>query len=209
MRSLSFGPSILTLTLLLAAFLPFAACGDDDDAPEGRPITAGDLPQIILQQDDVQIGRQLEPITQGDENSSAYNLRFEVPPADALPGETACATVTLALYPDPSRAAAAFASVEDSLDNLGSDAQTVNQREFVPVLGDESDGYRTTSTALTFCASYVAQPADALTIYFRDHDLLGNIAIYNLESGATIEQIVRLAERQLDRIEAFRAAEPS
>lgn len=194
----------MRFTILVVTFtaLLLAACGDDN-GDGGRAITVNDLPQIVLQPEDVQIGELQEPIIQGDQNSSAYGHQFEVPPGEGTSGDIVCITASLGLYAGNSQAEAAFDSVGSSIDQVISAGR--GQRLFVPVLGDESDGFATSGSA-DFCTHYLGTTFEGITVYFRDGALLVSIGIYVLETGATIEDAVHYAELQLDKIEQFRAS---
>lgn len=191
--------ALLCLTSTIA-FL--AACGGND----GGDITPEDLGDIILQRDDVPFGLQLDPTIQGDENSDAYGLQYVVQPELAVPGEPACLNVALALYHSESAADDAFGSVGSDINGLvnASTPEHTIERVQTHVIGDESDAFRTISQSTSFCAVYNLVAMDGYTFYFRDGEVLATVSVYNLESGASLDDAIQYADIQQARIEQFR-----
>lgn len=192
--------------LVTGTLLVLVACGSDEG--EGGGISPDDLPNVILNSAEVAIGSPNTPTTQGDENSRAYGVEYEVPFDDIAVGEIACVTVALALYATTSGAEDAFGSVISGITELIASNTPTHYFERVSthLLGDESDTFKTTADATVFCSEYSSVPTEAYTFYFRDADIIAKVDVYYLENGADLLEAIRFAELQLDKIEQRRGS---
>jgi len=185
----------------LAVGVGLVACGGG-----GRPIVEDDLPQVVLQREDVEIGVMTESTAQPDSASAAYAHQFEVPAENVGPGDIACITGGAALYDSLEQAEEAFDETLTSFNDLKDDpvasgAGIELAQLTVPEIGDRTVGFRLRSSTAVFCSDYENEPIDQHIVVFQQNNVLSNVSVINFESGASLEEAIELAKKQETRID--------
>jgi hypothetical protein len=185
----------------LAVGVGLVACGGEG----GRPIVADDLPQVVLQREDVEIGEMTESTAQPDSASAAYTHQFEVPAEDVEPSDIACITSGAALYDSMEQAEEAFEETLNAFNDLKADPEASGagielDLVSVPEIGDRAVGFRLRSPTAVFCSDYENEPIDQHIVMFRQGNVLSSLSVVNFESGASLDEAIELAEKQESRI---------
>ena len=183
----------------LAVGAGLVACGGSEEL-----ITADDLPNAVLQREDVEIGGLTDATVSYEAASATYGNRFEVPAAEATPGDVVCILSGVALFENVGAARIAlnelvtFASLagEEPSGDDGFEFQEVD----VPNLGDESAAFRTISPGSLFCMEYETTPIEQHAVAFRTDRILATVTVVNIEFGASLDEAVELARVQESRI---------
>ena len=178
------------------------ACGGGGG--QGRAIVAEDLPQMVLQREDVEIGDLREASLGFESASASYEIQFQVPAAAAATGEIVCILNGVGLYDSVDAAAIAFEEITSfagiASETPPGESDVAIDEVRAPDLGDRAAAYRITSPSALFCSNYENEPIDQHTILFRRHTLIAAVSVINLESGASLDDATDLAEVQESRI---------
>lgn len=194
------------LVVIAISTLPaLASCGGGD-----REVTSDDLPNIVLQRTDVDIGEMREATLNQGSASAVYGHEFEVPPEDAAAGDLVCVTAVLALHRSEDSARDAFANALQEFGRMqaaSEEGALEVERATAPNIGEDAIGYHLSGPLGVFCSGYENQPFDEHIVYFYDQDVIGIITVVNLAGGSTPDEANRLAELQASRLELFYAGE--
>lgn len=198
------------IVLPLTIALPLAACGNGEDATAN--LTPEQLPEMILQQEDLPEGLSYEPRPGsppepewGDPEAWAggYRLSAYLPQPLAEEGDLVCITAGLHLYDSVAAAEEFWERGEEGLQQAQETAPSgeAGWTEIsVPSLADQSAGYFL--SARTNLCLWEDTQMEAVMVYFRKGRLWAGVFTATLEHGASPDETVELARKQLARIEA-------
>ncbi len=188
-----------------------AACGSGAATPP-REVTADDLAQMVLQPKDVPAEFRQLPDSPDDRgfhedglsgSQASYIVDFELPPEEALPGETVCVRNAAHLYKTPEDANEVFREGEELQRELEEEGVEFGGEEVaLPDLGDQSLlGFRFSSPDTDYC-SFEDEPTEAHMIIFRHRNVVGALIVYTYERDASLDEAIQLAQKQASRMEA-------
>jgi hypothetical protein len=201
---------LLPIVFAPAIALPLAACGAAEDATPA--LTPEQLPEMILQREDLPAGLSYQPRPGsppepewGDPETwlGGYGLAAYLPHSVAKPGDLVCISAGLALYDSVAAAKEFWKQGHEWLQQL---RQTPPPGEAgwieisVPSLADQSAGYFL-STRSNLCLWEDTQ-MEAVMVHFRKGRLWAGVFTATLEHGASPDEAVELARKQLARIDA-------
>jgi hypothetical protein len=175
-------------------------------------VTEDDLSLMVLQREDVPADfRQLQD-SLGDRgfhedglagSQASYIVDFELPPEEAEPGGTVCMRNAAHLYKTPEDANEVFREGEELQRELEEELghEFLGEEVALPDLGDQSLlGLRFSSPDTDFC-SYEDEPTEAHFIVFRHRSVVGTLLVFTYELDASLDEAVKLAQKQANRIE--------
>lgn len=200
---------LLRIVFALAVGLPLAACGGAEDATAS--VTPEQLPEMILQREDLPDGLSYEPRPGsppepewGDPETwvGGYRLGAYLPHSVAKEGDLVCISASLELYDTVAAAKELWKRGQERVQELRqmSPSDEAGWIEIsVPSLADQSAGYFL-STRSNLCLWEDTQ-MEAVMVHFRKGRLWAGVFTATLGHGASPEEAVDLARKQLSRIE--------
>jgi len=213
-------PSVAASTLAVVSIALGVACGNGSEKPP-RQITKDDLSMMVLQREDVPAELNLLEEDRKDRGivEPLYNppgtlmfLReFERPPHQAESGTVVCIMNSAVLYETTDEARRVF--------RQGQDLQKLYQKELglsgtelpwseihsssLASLGDDRQALRLVSTGTDFCSSYRDEPAEAYFLVAIRYNVAMGLLVWTYQEGASLDEAVKLAEKQASRIDAL------
>jgi len=197
-------------------------CGEDNAQPSAnasrssttqreaplRDARPEDLTRMILEADDVGPGFEkvtdLPPETAGEEiaESQVSYWSSELTSSEPLSGTT-CIDSSVKLYATPEEAADSMRGSRDSLSEIAAnpnvpDAQSNELAN--PGFGDESFSFVLGGTVEMVCTGFESRATEQYFVYSRLNKLLSRVSIITLDVGVGPEEVLRLAERQIERM---------
>ena len=202
-------PGRIALALAAAAVPAVGACAEHD-ATAG--VTLSQLPDMVLQPEDLPAGLSYEVHPAWPEAEASpppvgrvgdYRLEAYLPHSAAKEGDLVCVTGSLELYESMGAAKARSKEFEEWSEKASEPppSEEVELRRIsVPSLADQTGGYFLSARS-NWCRWEDTQ-MEAVIVSFRKGRLWAAVATYTLEHGASPDEAIALARKQLARIEA-------
>jgi hypothetical protein len=205
---------LISVAAVILAMAP--ACGGGGSGNGLREATQDDLPELVLQREDIppnfkllsdtESGRGLQ-MGPDDFGNGAYVIDFERDPADAEVGEATCISNSATLWNTKGEARTALQTALNQmlqLEEADPFERLQIEEESGPDLGDDAWVVHLTGPSSTsaFCSSYEHTPSDEYHVGFYTGNVLGAVVLRVRERDADRAEAIRLATKQVDRIEA-------
>lgn len=200
----------MILALAIAVALSLVACGGEEDVTAA--VTPEQLPRMILQREDLpeDLSYEVRPASPEAEmpvpvgRVAGYDLGAYLPHSVAKEGDLVCITGNLDLYESIGAAKTRWKEMGEWFDKAEAleppPSEEVEWRRIsVPSLADQTASYFLSARS-NWCGWEDTQ-MEMVTVSFRKGRLWASVSTYTLEHGASSDEAIALAQKQLARIE--------